>query len=565
MATAQVLPKELRLAAPPTMPRARSYLFKQQSTQPNYNMGETIQINIPRLQRSYLTKDSYLKFAVTVGATQATGSLSTAVCLDNCGAFGLIDKIEVYDYLGSTLLESTSGHGQLMSLLMDLGTGVTDNTTHHNATTGTYMARPIGGIAPVLSVVGSASGTYGASAACTYTVNNAGTPDLAPALSIATVPVAASSAVAIEQTVPADADTARWSAPTGAPLLLASSSTTTVNMYTREFAIPLFSFLGLLSTKYAPLHNGYTINITLNPSNIAFGVTQATAACVTQTLQDTASKLAIPCALTSAKISDVYLASQVLELGGEAEALLAASTGGQPLIVPTKAFRNYVGAMDGSSSTFRLDLNLNVASLTNILWMMRCTSGVQSYTAQYNKSLSERIRNFLQSWYFQYGSSILPQNAGIQARSRTITNGSTTAVPNQTYGPVGAYDASESYIELLKARHAWNTPNHFQRFGLAEYTQDMVDQNSILNVGCAGVPTGKFAAGLDLELVAGRSNDMICGMNTNGMNTSIYANFDATNYPSSGNVGMRAARVDAWCEYDAFINVLPGIATTVSF
>ena len=41
-----VLPKELRLDAPPTMPQARSYLFRQQSTLQSYGPGSTIQINI---------------------------------------------------------------------------------------------------------------------------------------------------------------------------------------------------------------------------------------------------------------------------------------------------------------------------------------------------------------------------------------------------------------------------------------------------------------------------------------------------------------------------------------
>jgi len=71
---------------------------------------------------------------------------------------------------------------------------------------------------------------------------------------------------------------------------------------------------------------------------------------------------------------------------------------------------------------------------------------------------------------------------------------------------------------------------------------------------------GRFAAGLDLELVSGRSNDLICGMNTNGMNTSIYATFDPEYIGD-----VKQCRVDAWAEYDAFVNISPGIATTVSF
>jgi hypothetical protein len=119
------------------------------------------------------------------------------------------------------------------------------------------------------------------------------------------------------------------------------------------------------------------------------------------------------------------------------------------------------------------------------------------------------------------------------------------------------YDHSEAYIELLKARHAFNQPNHMTSVTLKGYTLDAVPTLGVCQVRSLVRPS-KFAAGLDLELVSGRSNDMVCGMNTNGMNTAIYANFD----PTKTTV---AARVDAWCEYDAFINVLPGVATTVSF
>ena len=518
---AQVLPKELRLGAPPTMPRARSYLFKQQSAQTTYSPGQTIQINLPRLQRSYLTKDSYLKFAVqfsgtaVAGTTDGTGLARYPWCWDTIGANGLIDKIEVYDYLGSTLLESTAGHGQLLTLLMDMGSFSEEYRSHYNTTQGMWSNGP--------------TGTF-----------KSGTTALALA--------------GAAGTVLKDADVYDTSPPTGAPII--DSGTTT--LVTREYAIPLFSFLGLLSTKFAPLHNGYTINITLNPMNIAAGnldINNSTFISGGGLL--TAASLGSSTQAPVWTIRDIYLCSQVLELGGEAEALLQQSTGGGAYIVPTKAFRNYIGSFAGSTSTYRLDLNLNVASLTNILWMMRPTS----YINGYQRSLSDRVRNYLQSWYFQYGSSILPQTSGIQCRSKNT-------VP--TYGQEGAlttdaivdiYDHSEAYNELIKSRHAFNRPTHCTTINTSSFTQDEVPTKGVLWARNT-TPTSKFACGLDLELVSGRSNDMICGMNTNGMNTSIYATFDTNNKAAKT---VPAARVDAWCEYDAFINVLPGVASTVSF
>lgn len=512
---AQVLPKELRLTAPPTMPRARSYMFKQQATATTTPAGGTITINLPRLQRSYLTKDSYLKFAVSFSMKSDTNAGEGAAigkyvaCWDTIGALGLIDKIEIYDYLGSTLLESTSGHGQLLTLLNDISVGPTDMSTFHGLTQGTYSNRLTGSVYTNLTTIAQ------------DTTPNSLTPT------------------------------------SGAPIIdAAHASTVTI---TKEYCVPLFSFLGLLSTKYAPLHNGYTINITLNPINVALGVceTKVSGGAFTFSASDYTS-FTDPTGL-DLQVRDVNMCCQVLELGAEAEGLLQSSTGGAPFIVPTKAFRNYVGVVPANSTSYRLDLNLNVASLTNILWMMRPSD----FNKIYHRSLSERYRNFLQSWYFQYGSSILPQTSGIQCRSRNTT----PQYGNEFTGD--EFDCTEAYIELLKARHAFNQPVHLSQIDAGEFVIDKKYDHRILAVRNTN-RTGKFAAGLDLELVSGRSNDMVCGMNTNGMNTSIYATFDPTKAVSVTEGGasvpqIKECRVDAWCEYDAFINVLPGVATTVSF
>ena len=71
----------------------------------------------------------------------------------------------------------------------------------------------------------------------------------------------------------------------------------------------------------------------------------------------------------------------------------------------------------------------------------------------------------------------------------------------------------------------------------------------------------KFAAGICLELVSGK--DIICGLNTNGMNTSI--NMIFRDGDDNLGIAVQQARIDAWCEYDSFINISPGLATTVSF
>lgn len=538
MATAQVLPKELRLSAPPTMPQARSYLFKQGSVGSVYEPGQSnvVTINLPRLQRSYLTKDSYLKFRIALGwtnnATFAAATTPVAPVFDTMGAFGLFDRIEVYDYLGSTLLESTSGFGQLMGLLIDTQSSSDELAFHYNANSGMKGGR----IAQDSDVY--QPGTATGSADATVAVMNL---------------IGANTGHAF--TVP---DTAT---PTNGNKVNASTT------YYYEFCIPLFSFLGLLSPKFAPLHNGYTINFTLNTAARAFGFSGTGGATLNGSL-------------TTYKMDNIYMCCQVLELGPVAESMLLSSTQGQPLVVPSKAYRNYVGNVNKGSSSYRLDLNLNVASLTNILWIMRpldCSAaalGVAGDTVTWKdnvmyKSLSYRIRNYLQNWNFQYGSTILPQTSGIQCMGM---NGSMVDSNRGGY--------NEGYCELMKARHALNASNFQTNINKKNFWIDTPlsgAANEFLAINNAAAvklaqqkvmaltpsnlySTGKFACGLDLELVSGRSNEMVCGMNTNGMNTSINATFH-----SDFIANVENALIDAWCEYDSFINISPGIATTVSF
>lgn len=541
-----VLPKELRLAAPATMPQSRSYMFKQQAALSNYSPKDTIQINLPRLQRSYLTKDSYLEFEVSF--TYNPASTATALCLDTPGALGLIDRIEVYDYLGSTQLESTSGFGQLVSLLQDTCVSQEEFGTHWELTAGGQ----VGTISTDWERWGMSAEN---GAKVQGTLMRKVTPMVGEVL-----------------------DTGDWKSSDE----FTATATGTARTIRRRYHLPLFSFLGLLSPKYAPLHNGYTIMITLQSAENALicnGFTYTiggTSPNWTTTVATTGVSAGTTPTFT---ITNARMCCQILELGPIAESMLLSTTAGQPMIVTTKAYRNYTTAIAAASSVFRLDLNINVASLTNILWFMRPTSFISSIK---QNSLSQRQRNFLESWYFQYGSSILPQTQGITA-FKPLNNDSRQV----DWG-------SECFIELLKARHMYNQPTHEHVFNKYNYAYDNYTRAYELagqrHTGTIPRTTdlfqysgpnnfwekGKFACGLDLELVSGRTNEIICGMNTNGMNTSIFGTFnqkaasqtstssDKTSYYDKG-VRVEDVRVDAYCEYDAFINVSPGIATTVSF
>lgn len=550
---ASVLPKELRLGVPPKMPQARSYLFRQQSTITSYTPGMTIQINIPRLQRSYLSKDSYLRFTLTGSYTAAATLAGQTLAFDTCGAWGLFEKMEVFDYLGSTVLESISGVPQLMSLLLDLGLeGVLDKNIG-NCSYG--LARDY---IPNKSLYATKTDSTARTAITSFTTSF--NEEVLPP----------SSGVVLDR-----------------PAAGASQK------FCFEFSIPLPSFLGFLSNKMIPLHNGFTIVLTLASVNKPFiygqdpsvvsniGVTVAGTPALSSTAAPAVTAVS-PSNFTWS-VQNVNMQCHILELGPIAESMIMSSTQGQPLIVHTKAMRYYTGTVKGGNwasgsatesygaADFTLNLNLNVASLTNILWFMR--SGTYENSLSYN-TCGYRTRNLLHRWWFQYGSTSLPQSNGIETMALSLPSGYTVTTRNDTFNALSSL-CTEGYSELMKARPVYLNASRICNTNYAVDSklgaicdQQSTATNSIRILNLSGIYAtphqpyhiGRFAAGLNLELAPNKYGSIISGLNTNGMNTSIRGQFHPT-YLSC----MDSVTVDAYAEYDAFINISPGIATTVSF
>lgn len=645
-----VLPKELRLGVPPKMPQARTYMFRQQSTLSSYTYGQTITINVPRLQRSYLRKDSYLRFRLNGYFTPL--DKSQCLVLDTAGAWGLFEKLEVFDYLGSTVLESISGKPQLMSLLLDLGlkeiidknvgsniagletdycvngdpsftgsTGATANvaTVASSVTQSGFVRPPNSGTqlingnmtVPPISAATVATAAGGISAGGLVTLSAAlaaapaaGTPivfsnnggsttfSVGTTYYVAAAPAPTTTAFNLSLSVTGAPAITTAVANTGAAALVVYplGGGTQFN-FSREFSIPMLSFLGMLSEKMVPLHNGYTIVLTvanqkkpmylsqpLEPVvSVGTAVGGATATSWIRTPTQTTEP--VP---PEWNVTDVYLQCQILELGPVAESMILSSTQGNPLVVHTKAFRNYVSTIKGAiwsgttlNSTgqqeFVMNLNLNVASLTNVLWIMRPSNQTDSLLYP---STGARTRNMLQRWQFQYGSTTLPQNNGIQCMAQTSPTfpvGAAASNNPSTYQNY-AEGFTECFQELMKARPI-NMPA--TRFHVDGYPVDAIFNtnsdnratNQITQINWKNYFPSKdswqslprFAAGLNLQL-ANNKSEMISGLNTNGMNTSIRGLFHPlyTDY-------MNGVTADAFCEYDAFVNISPGIATTVSF
>ena len=492
------------MVAPPTMPQARSYMFKQQSENTEYNIskGERIRINIPRLQRSYLMKDSYLRFRVNLDVTARTTS---ALWLDRCGAFGLFERMEVYDYLGGTLIEQTNNLPALVTLLGDLNYGFTEFNGKLQATQG-------------------------------YDGSNV-------------------------MVSPTDFDRYEIRSSNTGTIVVPKASVDNANTFvTVEFAIPITSFLGIFSDKYVPLHNGFSVDFFLNDTASAF-VSRSAAA------DDTGPPPTTSIAINQAWLSNVEWCCQVMELGEVAESIVM---GTNPLVIHCTQFRHFRDIIlgGGAQSNFRFDLNLNVVSLRNIRFTMRPTV----YQSLIYPTYGHRIRNFLQNWNFQYGSSYLPEIAGISTRSAVIpVTRSSYAATTTTMG-LDAYKSAgynQSYMELAKTvppnkeitimnSEYWVDLGAV--FGGNTYAGDLTGTSASVPVPSIISPatlSGKFAAGLDTRL---SKKNTVSGIDTNGLLVSINGTFDRDQLTN-----MTQANLDVWAEHDAFVQVIPGVATTVTF
>lgn len=682
---ATVLPKELRLGVPPKMPQARTYLYRQQSVLPTASPSGTITINIPRLQRSYLRKDSYLRFRVA-GSWNPGTNTQISLNLDTCGALGFIERIEVFDYLGSTVLETISGIPQLSSLLLDLGMKEFVVGKNGNAELG--LGRDM--------CINTGPGTF----------DN-------KAFSSNTDPQAYQNYTFYSDFYPCGMVYNSTAGDLIATSTGSINSTQTSNIvpFCHEFGFSLPSFLGLLSDRMVPLHNGFTIVLTLASRTTPFFISQNVNSTISTNTNGTISNKKFTPLYTEPaadaltwELQDINMDCQILELGPEAESMMMESSQGSPLVVYTKSFRNYMGVIRGASwnttantkfsisppitfpcttkaktnwaantefvnttptftpgtttattyynvkdlaaalqtlftsvwtvtyttdnriiwyptaastsallagtfftdnsllfqagagwpsytpvmlnannstaptttgqSEFVLNMNLNVASMTDLLWIMRPTSNLDTLLYQ---SSGFRTRNFLHRWQFQYGSTTLPQSNGVQCMTTTLPNkyGSVTSISGDQAYTFSGDHANEAYNELLKSRPLSldNCRIDERSFKVDYKLNDNLDRripgpNTLTTLNKCGVmPSslqangiGQFAGGLNLQLVPNKEGQIVSGLNTNGMNTSIRGNF----HPLYTDF-MDTVRVDAWAEYDAFINISPGIATTVSF
>ena len=258
---------------PISVPQARKYTREFKAAAGKiFTEEDTIIIEIPPIKNTYLTKDAriYFKFNLSFedhNFTETTLPSPTwwaawknnygldvlnvfrkpVPMLESCGPYAFFRDVEVYDYLGNTLLEKVNRHDLLASILNDF-----------------HLDSDLDRMRPVISETQAAQimnmfksdgtlipfNTSFSLPAVDTRINGVNLLDPSLNDNLATDPKRYSdyyAYIAAPPTVPA----------------------TLVTVPTWQFSISLLSFLGKGSNNFVPLHNGYRIVLKTNSANVA--------------------------------------------------------------------------------------------------------------------------------------------------------------------------------------------------------------------------------------------------------------------------------------------------------
>lgn len=315
------LPRE-----PTSLPQARRYSRTFDAPR-NKTFGpqESVMINIPPIDRTYLTKNNKLHFDATLTyleASEATwsaianelGSLPTTTdaltsipfingffqrtsqnqvpavrtaanyynkpmpFLDINGAYGFIHRIRVYDFLGTTLLEDVQEHDVLTAMLADF-----DFKDENLRIYRPYVAD------------NKSTASRVRKQPCSFFAANQEDGLNLP--------------ISISNWVQVGAGNALTSVTiTPSPVTL-----------TQHFSIDLYSFLGKLSNKFVPLHNGFRLEFTFNKADVPISFSTAYGGLNVfyrraRVATDQIFGRTLDPSIQSLRFSNIYLKTDLLEL-----------------------------------------------------------------------------------------------------------------------------------------------------------------------------------------------------------------------------------------------------------
>ena len=312
-----MLPKTLKYQSKVESASARSYRsnIQPQNGTGNYNLGDTIIINVPtRANLVMACTDSYLKFNIAVTNNSANASTYR---WDSCGAHGIIQRIRVYS--GSNLLEDIDNYGLLAKELYDLQMSTDSCYGKQNILCGTrndLVVKPFFTIADAAGAVAALNNNK----AGAYQINSG--------------------------------DFLTYT--TGGVAVPSVPSTSTTN--TQTYALNLISVLGsLCSNQYFPL----------------FAATSAPIRLEIQLVDNINKAMCCTSSNATIKFNNVEYVANMIELSDLAMGIIINSLQGQPLQFVIPQYRNYASSqttiVNGVTTQVSFNIAAKFSSLKSIL------------------------------------------------------------------------------------------------------------------------------------------------------------------------------------------------------
>lgn len=565
---------------PTSLPQARRYTRKFNAPR-NKTFGEqeTFIINIPPIDKTYLTKNTKLHFDFELNYYESTSATLASLfneltaeqspagaedvplkfpdgffdragnhsminaytkphpTLDINGAYGLIKRIRVYDFLGTTLLEDVQEHDVLTAMLSDFE--FKDENMSINRPTYSDGTNPIR--KPPCSFIDS--GEFG---------------QLLAPWTLATYPTLQQYAT-LPETV---ADVTGLISPGKVTL-------------TSHYSLDLYSFLGKFSDKFVPLHNGFRIEFSINKASIPISFDTAYGGLKTYFnyySQDPATVSAKSVTLTpwieSIKLSNIYLKCDLLELSAEMDK-------GIDKVVHYQGFKYQLDSFsysdftegltvsDEKRSDFTKRISPSYLSLTKVFIGQRLVP-----TSLSEQKLGFRVKNYLDSGELLYNHAVIQTIENDHEAIDSIVSCFQTQMGNYLTMDDFGVEEPETYM-FGTGGYQFPFFNKARRNVVDAFVADTTKEDYIhwwagFNGGVyhgeahilGNMAQGKFLLAFDSRL-PGTTPDTVGGIDTT-------KNILEYKIKSSSDV-CHKVYIDVICQHDCLVNVEPGKSTTVSF
>lgn len=362
-----MLPKNLRYGSKVESAPAKSTRVNiaPQNGTGNYNLGDTIIVNIPTRRNLVLVpSESYFKYSIEI--TNPTNGLVEHYRWDSGGAQAIIQKLRIFS--GSNLLEDIDAYGMLAKMLMDLQVNTPSTYGKYNVMAGTrsdIMTTPP-------AVIASAAGV----------VN--GTPAMDPtnATTLGTTLTAVLNSVLSQQCVPIN---------NGDYITTVTGGAAPVKSGAYTYCINLISMLGsLCQNQYIPL----------------FAMDSAPLRLELQLVDDIKKMLTSVAGTSTITISNVEYIANFIELSDEAVNMIVESLQGEPLQFVLPSWRNYQFSYAlSNSATVNIPIPAKFSSLKSLFITTRDRFNLPLYCPH------SSVVDGLASYQFRLGSTIVPAKA----------------------------------------------------------------------------------------------------------------------------------------------------------